>query len=178
MPVTFFIINGIFIGAWLWGLVLTASEMGVFSIYVPDPISLIYTFICLTTGILTLLTTNAARKKGISSIIGILWISGGIAVIGSSVFYFIYFDLFLIYEIIVGLYVLFFSGISLVMAGVLLAKGTLLIYVETEQEGLVLKERTFYQKKYRCIKCGFKTSKLPFQPTECPKCEGTVFQVI
>ena len=33
-------------------------------------------------------------------------------------------------------------------------------------------------RKYTCVKCGFKTKKLAFQPLECPKCGGVVIQSI
>ena len=39
-------------------------------------------------------------------------------------------------------------------------------------------DRTFHHKKYRCMNCGSKTSKLAFQPDECLKCGGSVFQVL
>ena len=39
-------------------------------------------------------------------------------------------------------------------------------------------DRTFHQRKYRCMNCSSKTSKLAFQPEECLKCGSSVFQVL
>jgi hypothetical protein len=103
----------------------------------------------------------------------------GFAVIGSFFAYLILqFDLFLIADQNIGIYLFGLSGGFLITAGVMLSRERKSVSRDGSEVEYVTQERTFHQKKYRCMRCGHKTSKLAFQPTECPECGGSVFQVL
>ena len=179
LPVTFSIIDDVLVGSWLWGLVFGAYGGVSVTVMANDPIGVACTLIILVAGILTLLTANAARNRGTSPKLGLLWVFCGIAVLGSYIFYFIMqIDLFLISDYNIGLYIFLLSSILLITAGALLTRERMPVSGDTSEVEYARKERTFHQKKYRCVRCGYKTSKLAFQPTECLECEGTVFQVL
>lgn len=179
VPVTLSIIDGVLVGSWLWGLVWGTYGGVSMSIMAYDPIGITCTLIILVAGILTLSTVKAAKNRGNSLNLGILWVLCGVSVIASSIFYLIMqFDLFMISDFNIGLYLFSFSGFFLLISGAVLTKERTFDPGEAREEGYVPTERTFHQKKYRCMRCGHKTAKLAFQPTECPECGGSVLQVL
>lgn len=172
LPVTLSNESGVLIGTWLWGLVWGSYGGVSVSLMAQDPIGVTCTFIILVAGIATLLTIYTAYNRGSSKGLAILWILCGIAISGAFLVYMILqLDLFLVTDLHLGTYFYLFGGSLLILSGAtLFTKKS-----PTSGSGRAIHSE---DRKYTCVKCGFKTKKLPFQPIECPKCGGVVIQSI
>ena len=72
----------------------------------------------------------------------------------------------------------FYLFLILTIGAVVLTTFGVALFVKKSQNYSNMRSLTAQHRNYTCVKCGFKTKKLAFQPLECPECGGVVIQSI